>query len=668
MPVYMKRVLCFWFCMASLWAFTQDRQQVDQLNESALHYQSSHELEQARSASGQALEMARRIGYPEGEITALLGLVYPLYFTDSIREALPVVQEALALAQKQRLSLAEAQCHLTLGNFLLSAGDISGSRASYRRAYEGYTQLGQSLKSSSALGGLSDTYLREARYFEALDTLLLCYRITTQARDTFRMARVAYSISGVYKNLPEYGEQALDFTRQAVMLARYSGNEALHCLCVSNMGQIYADQPEPDSARAYLLQAKEMCTQVGRGDLVITACLGLATLEKKTGNHRAERDWLQEALGYTQPDDSGGYEDAISIEVLIALGNCFLALGDLSQAEHYLQLSLPSYERSSAYGLGVALFRGLGELAELRQRPTEALRYYRRSVALRDSIFFDENAQKLARMVYTHEFEQKQALAQAARDKELALRDARTRQQRWLYGLSLLFLSGGGAAYVYVYRRQQEQQRTLLELANLRAQMNPHFIFNCLNSIYRYTKEGNTETASYYLQKFSRLLRLVLENSRSEKITLARDLDALKLYVEIEALRFKDKLRFHVRMDPAIDPGFVQVPGMLIQPHVENAIWHGLMHKDEGGEIELALTQPQEQILRVEIRDNGIGRSASAELRTQNAHKSIGSQITEDRIRMAGKMARGGAKTQITDLYDEQGQATGTLVVLEIPI
>ena len=105
--------------------------------------------------------------------------------------------------------------------------------------------------------------------------------------------------------------------------------------------------------------------------------------------------------------------------------------------------------------------------------------------------------------------------------RELALRDARSQQQSWIFGLVLLVLLATAAFVFYTYRQRQERRRTELELANLRAQINPHFIFNCLNSIYRYTKERDTDTAAKYLQKFSSLLRLVLENSRSEKITLA---------------------------------------------------------------------------------------------------------------------------------------------------
>ena len=158
----------------------------------------------------------------------------------------------------------------------------------------------------------------------------------------------------------------------------------------------------------------------------------------------------------------------------------------------------------------------------------------------------------------------------------------------------------------------------------------------------------------------------MLENSRSEKITLARDLDALKLYVDIEALRFKEKLRFSLDVAPDIDPTFLQIPGMLIQPHVENAIWQGLMHRLGGGQLRVRLTLPTETLLCVEIEDDGIGRAAAADIQSKSAltKKSLDQKMTAERLRATGKLA----SSETIDLVDENGQAVGTRVVLEIPL
>lgn len=204
----------------------------------------------------------------------------------------------------------------------------------------------------------------------------------------------------------------------------------------------------------------------------------------------------------------------------------------------------------------------------------------------------------------------------------------------------------------------------------LRAQMNPHFIFNCLNSIKLYTLQNDADKASDYLTKFSRLIRLVLENSRSECVTLQNELDMLQLYADMEIMRFKQKLVFHLDIEPGTDVHYIEIPPLLLQPYVENAIWHGLMHKPEGGTVTVAVSQPQPNGLHIEITDDGVGRQRAGELKSKSAgsHKSFGMQVTADRIRMINQLYNIQTQTQIVDLIDPFGEACGTQVLLDIPI
>ncbi len=208
------------------------------------------------------------------------------------------------------------------------------------------------------------------------------------------------------------------------------------------------------------------------------------------------------------------------------------------------------------------------------------------------------------------------------------------------------------------------------EISALRAQMNPHFIFNCLNSIQLFTAQNEAEKASEYLSKFSRLIRLVLENSRSEKVTLENELETLRLYIEMEAMRFKGKVSYHINIAEGIDTSYIQIPPLLVQPFVENAIWHGLMHKDAGGTIGVEVTQPNENLLHIEILDDGIGREKAAEFKSKSAtiNKSFGMKVTNERIELINQLYNSTTKVQVFDLQNQQGQATGTKVVVEIPI
>ena len=208
------------------------------------------------------------------------------------------------------------------------------------------------------------------------------------------------------------------------------------------------------------------------------------------------------------------------------------------------------------------------------------------------------------------------------------------------------------------------------EMIALRAQMNPHFIFNCLNSIKLYTLENDSQTASEYLTKFSQLIRLVLENSRSEKVTLQKELETLKLYIELEAMRFKDKVQYKINVVPHIDQQYIEIPPLLLQPYVENAIWHGLMHKPEGGNITIDISQPEEYLLHIEITDDGIGREMAGQHKSKSAtrQKSFGLKMTSERLDAINHIYQTKTEVQIVDLVDAEGNAAGTKVIIEIPL
>jgi ligand-binding sensor domain-containing protein len=214
-----------------------------------------------------------------------------------------------------------------------------------------------------------------------------------------------------------------------------------------------------------------------------------------------------------------------------------------------------------------------------------------------------------------------------------------------------------------------QQQKTELEMQALRAQMNPHFIFNSLNSINRFILQNNREQASEYLTKFSRLMRLILQNSQVVLTTLETELETLRLYLELEALRFDDRFSFKIIVNDELDAQIIKMPPLIIQPFAENAIWHGLMHKEEKGNLQVELFQ-QDEMLCCKITDDGIGRKKAEDLRNKSAsiHKSIGLRITEERIAILQQQKHMQSCVQITDLVLPDGTAGGTEVLLKIPL
>jgi LytS/YehU family sensor histidine kinase len=249
----------------------------------------------------------------------------------------------------------------------------------------------------------------------------------------------------------------------------------------------------------------------------------------------------------------------------------------------------------------------------------------------------------------------------------------------WFYALIGLLVAGFifGVYWLRIQRIRKEaqlktafhQQLAKVEMSALRAQMNPHFVFNSLNAINRFILLNETDIASTYLTKFSRLIRMILDHSRSELVTLEQELNALKLYIELEALRFDNKFSYAIDLEEAVKAGAIEVPPLLIQPFVENAIWHGLMHQKDHGQLKIHIGL-SEQVLWITVQDNGIGRAMAASLKSKSAqeHKSHGMQVTHDRLALMQGRFGGKASFEVIDLFAEDGSPAGTKVNIKMSL
>lgn len=246
----------------------------------------------------------------------------------------------------------------------------------------------------------------------------------------------------------------------------------------------------------------------------------------------------------------------------------------------------------------------------------------------------------------------------------------------------VIFILIVGVVLVIIYARRQRLRQELNEanykakiadvtFAALRSQMNPHFIFNCLNSIKFFTEQNNSEAASAYLSKFAKLIRHILDNARCEKITLVEEIDSLKLYLELEAMRFKEKLQFSFEVKDNVDIDFIEIPPMIIQPYVENAIWHGLMPKADGGLLKVSVSQEDSCSIAITVSDNGIGRSKATEIKNAEDGNRIshGTKITGERIDILNEQpGTQKASVKIIDEYDKNNFPTGTTVIIKLSI
>ncbi|MEO6254673.1 MAG: histidine kinase [Ferruginibacter sp.] len=248
-------------------------------------------------------------------------------------------------------------------------------------------------------------------------------------------------------------------------------------------------------------------------------------------------------------------------------------------------------------------------------------------------------------------------------------------QRWWFWPLVTLFFI---IAVLFIARkriiiiREKEQQKTALnktlaelETKMLRSQMNPHFIFNSLNSVQKYIWENKEEDAAEYLARFAKLIRAILENSRKETVSLQEEIRVMKLYIELEHRRSNAHFDYTIRVDESLQQDHVQMPPLLMQPFIENAIWHGLNKKPTKGHLAVSVMQKNEQLVCI-IDDDGVGRQQK-KYRNTEENKPLGLEITQQRINRLMETTKQNASVVIED-KTEAGMAIGTRVIISLPL
>lgn len=241
----------------------------------------------------------------------------------------------------------------------------------------------------------------------------------------------------------------------------------------------------------------------------------------------------------------------------------------------------------------------------------------------------------------------------------------------WFIVLALICISAMVIGISNYFIRKEKEHGELIkkmkenENKMLRSQMNPHFLFNSLNSINRFIIQSKQSEASGYLTSFSKLMRKILDNSIKDTVTLKEELEAAKLYLDLEAVRLDHKFDYSITIEKKIKEEEVEIPALILQPFLENSVWHGINPKADNGFIEIKINAADDEkgtFLNIEIEDNGIGREKAAKKKKEPLHKSYGLDITLERLRMSDPHN----KVEISDLYNENKEPTGTLVTIKI--
>jgi len=431
----------------------------------------------------------------------------------------------------------------------------------------------------------------------------------------------AYEAQGELENALRNYKLSLDFNNQI-------NSDLGRVICYNSIGQVYIKQKKYADAHVIIKKAMEKALRIGDQFYIASSYINLGWVQKKLGNFEASESSLRKGLDVAQ--------------------------------KYGLKLSIVNAKMH------------LSELYEDENKSALALSTYKSAIELEKTINNDRNLRYVNDVIIQYENEAKNNQIKAlASENEMV--KSRLERNKKLFWYSMLALAIIGASMVALYRTrqlQQEKQILTLEQDMLRSQMNPHFIFNSLNSIKLYIINNEKENAVYYLNKFSKLIRKILVASTEKEISLEDELDTMRLYMNIENIRFANEINFDVHIDESINPASIKVPSMILQPFLENALWHGLSSKKENDKkIELKVYKTNEDYVTISIEDNGIGRTLSNQINKGKLlkRKSVGIAITKARLANFSKDYTNDYKITIEDLYDNNQNGSGTKVIVYIP-
>ena len=357
------------------------------------------------------------------------------------------------------------------------------------------------------------------------------------------------------------------------------------------------------------------------------------------------------------------------------IGNAYYLQRDYDSAIPYLQKSIKEAESKADLVVQKDASRKLSEAYRDVGAYDKALETYQSYVNLVEELYIKKEQELSQLAKFNRDILAKQnRITSLETDRQLSQSkyqlssERNKRQQLIIYSLTgglllLLFI----AYLMYKYIRQQRLANNLLALKSLRSQMNPHFIFNALNSVNSFIASNNERAANKYLSEFSQLMRTVLENSEEDFIPLEKEIELLQLYTKLEHFRFKDKFEYTIEIDKNIDIEAFKIPPMLLQPYIENAVWHGLRYKEEKGHLWITFDQKSHNEITITIADNGIGRTRSKTLKTKNQKKqnSKGMGNIKKRVAILNQMYKDKVDVYIDDYQSEDDAGTKVVVTLK---
>ncbi|QMU29285.1 tetratricopeptide repeat protein [Adhaeribacter radiodurans] len=526
-------------------------------------------------------------------------------------------------------------------------------------------------------------------YDKSLEISYQAKDLYAQLRNSYGIARVFMNIGNLFTSMKKWEDAIVMYKQSLTYFTQLKSdlNARMGKLRVLvNLGNAYAETKQYEKARNFYKQALPICYSVGSKRTAATTLSNIGEVFNALQQYDSALVYHLRALTIRE---QAAQKDKLAAN-LIWVGETYLFLKNYPQAKHYLlRAHALAYEFRTKPILR-DVYQKLALLYSTQHYFEKALEYQQLYATLKDSVLNEETAQRLSELQTKYQTEEKdKQIAILAKEKQVRQKEAQRQalQQKALLG-GLFLITIIALLIIFLLRQRLKNQKLVmaknqeikesnlkrqmseLEMKALRAQMNPHFIFNCMNSINRLILDEDTNRASRYLVKLSKLIRLILENSERSSVSLENELTMLDAYLQLESLRFKGRISYEFRVDDAIDQENTFLPPMVLQPFVENAIWHGLMHKEknEPGFISISITEEADSLTCV-IEDNGVGREMATILEKKSiiGRKSMGLQITEERLKILNK-DKMDKLIYITDLKDSLNQALGTRVDIHVPL
>ncbi len=609
----------------------------------------------------------RSSGIRETSVTLLLQKAEKVSIKDP-KEALDYLEQALSISLKEGDKLGEANTYVVLGNLNFKQKLYAQAINFYNKSliiYEKENQPALLLKTRKRLG---EAYENNSAYDNALAQYKEGLKKAEEAKNSSEALIFKNSIANIYK-LQGKNDEALALYKEVLTKERKEQNKSGERRAYDNIGDVYIQQNKVEAAKEVYESSQQSALEDKDQEGLSKSYDNIANTYKLEGK---TSDELELRKKKAEVSDQRNDDEALAKDYL-EIGQLYQTQNKPARALSYLNKSVSISKEKGLLALEAQSEEALSNVYKEQQNFSKALDHYELYVQAKDSLL-SSRENKINNMIsFNDELSLKQKqIALLEKDMQLnektiqLLNEEKNFSKLVIYallmGLSIVLIS---AWIVFVNAKKRRIANQSLVLSSLRSQMNPHFIFNALNSVNNFISKNDERSANKYLSDFSKLMRTVMENSRYEFISLATELSILQLYLSLEHARFKDKFDYTLTVSEALSLEQTQIPPMLIQPYIENAIWHGLRYKEEKGLLAVNI-QPHGKEVMVTIEDNGIGRKTSAVLKTHNQKDkdSIGLKNTESRIAIINEIYKTNMRVHLEDLDHATGSGTKVTVYI----